>query len=110
MYSHSANEVTSAIQQGTYASSQTFNLTSNNIKEVRKILDELNGIEKALEESEKRRELEALTATIQAQIDSPKPNNTILHTALSDVKGFLLGVNVNLYTPVLLETIEKLIG
>ena len=101
----------SAIQQGTANSSQKFNLTSESNTEVRKVLDELNEMKNKFEkESEKRKELEAFISTIQTQINSPKPNRTILHATLSEVKNFLLGVNINLYTPTILDTISGLIG
>ncbi len=79
-------------------------------EEVKKILDELNNIKERLKEgSEERIELGELISIIQAQVNSPKPKDAILHAALSEVKGFLSGANVNLYTPVLKEIIEKLI-
>ena len=99
-----------AMQQGTHSSSQTFNLTNENSEDVKKVLDELNNVKGQLKEgSEERIELGVLITTIQTQISSPKPKGTILHAALSEAKSFLSGVNVNLFTPVLKDTIEKLI-
>ena len=99
-----------AMQQGAHNSSQTFSITEKNSEDLEKVFNELNKAKEQLaKESDSRRELEAHIATLQAQISSPKPSHTVVSTVLSEVKSFLLGVNVNLYTPVLKETIKRLI-
>lgn len=100
----------SAIQQGTHTSSQTFSLMSENSEKIKEVVDELNKVKEKLENDiEKREEIESLVSTIQAQVDTPKLNYNILNYALSDAKNFLLGLNVNLYTPTVIDTIGSLI-
>ena len=101
--------INSAIQQGTHTSSQTFSLTSENSEKIRGVVKELNKVKEKLENDiEKRKEIESLISIIQAQVDTPKLNYNILNYALSDAKNFLLGLNVNLYTPTVIDTIDSL--
>ena len=82
----------SNIQQGTIESSQNIEFSADLINEIQNFITELKGQKSHLDLSEDEdSEFNSEVATMEAQVASPKPKNTILKECLGSLKRILEG-------------------
>ncbi|ELA9340265.1 hypothetical protein ACEV8B_21925 [Vibrio parahaemolyticus] len=80
----------SNIQQGTINSNQSLNISSDAISEIKRFMSELSQSLNDLSlNKDGLDELKAECATLQAQVESPKPKVSILKECLSSAKSIL---------------------
>ncbi|MDO8998862.1 MAG: hypothetical protein Q7W45_03780 [Bacteroidota bacterium] len=101
----------SVIQQGSSHSSQTVNITSKNINDLKNFISELKGsIDKLQLESVKHSELLSEIATLEAQSNSPRPKVSIIGETLVTIRSILEGVAGNIATPLFQTVLPQLIA
>lgn len=102
----------SAIQQNTSHSKQNIEITSDGLSNIGLLIDE---IKKSLYDAEVDQatidELKAELATLQSQIDSPKPKTRIINESLNSIKNIFegaAGAALVQYSPQIIPLIEKI--
>lgn len=101
MHIHSI--VNSPIQQGTYNSQQSLTVNQNDIATVRNFLQEFTRSLKGLSlPDDTLREVEADVASIEAQLQSPKPKKGIVTEGLQSIRSILESVGASAIASVLL--------
>jgi hypothetical protein len=102
----------SQIQQGTEGSVQT--QVPVNIDQLRDLVEQISNEAEALDlADDDRRELEASIGTANAQLDSSRPNHSILRESLSSAQRILEGAagsGVAIALPQLIETLGHVIA
>jgi hypothetical protein len=99
----------SAIQSGSPGARQDVTIGDVNVGGIRSFLSELAARREdlGLPETESR-ELSAEVATLQAQIDSPRPKRRVITESLHTIRSLLEGVGGNLAAAPLLELIQHI--
>jgi hypothetical protein len=101
----------SQVQQDTWQSTQTANVNSLDPREVGKLLSSLKtGMDQLNLDSEQQAELAADISTIEAQIKSPKPKETMIREVLGSVRSILEGAVGSALAAGALSQIAKLLG
>jgi hypothetical protein len=89
---HVDQMIGSTIQQGTIGSSQTLNIGSEALEQLRAFIERLShSLDELQLQMDSRDELNAEVATVEAQLNSPKPKTSILREGLSSIKRILEG-------------------
>lgn len=98
-YEFNNNGPMTGTQQGTSNSTQTNNITTGNIPELREIINQLLVVSNQLNLlPEARQELTAEIETLQSQTRSPKPKPNIIKEALVSARTIVEGVIINTAT------------
>lgn len=101
----------SVIQQNSPGAVQNVTFNQEEKADLKSFLEELKqsleGLNLAVAE---QNEILAEINTVEAQIDSPKPKSIILKESLKTMRSILESVAANVYTPVLLEKLNLIIG
>jgi hypothetical protein len=100
----------SVIQQGSHGAIQNANLDTGELREIKRIIDELEkDLQKLDFSGDSLEELRLEMETIKLQLLSPKPKSIILSESLKTIKDLLLSVTANVYTPVIIEWIKAVL-
>ena len=101
----------SVIQQGSNQSSQSVDITSKGINDLKSFISELKtSIDKLQLEAEKHSELLSEIATLEAQANSPKPKVSIIGETLVTIRSILEGVAGNIASPLFQTVLPQLIA
>ena len=101
----------SQIQGGTIGSTQVFEHSEDELHDIRELIKELNasvsklGLERDIIE-ELRRDI----ATLEAQLDSPKPKLTIIHESFRSIRNIVEGAAGSAVTTGMLSRLGSLLG
>ena len=101
----------SQIQGGTSSSTQTLLLTESNLDEIRSLAKELHSSLCSLNLGrDEQEELSHEIATLEAQVDSPKPKSPIIRESLRSIRNVIEGATGNALATDILTKIGPLLG
>jgi hypothetical protein len=101
----------SIIQQGTEGSSATITLGSSELAQIRNLLAEINNSIVSFDLSgDQAAELRADVASIDAQLQSPKPKCSVIREALSSIRAIMEGITANVVTSSMLPKIIHILA
>jgi hypothetical protein len=102
--------VGSQIQQGTYQSAQAATFSQGELEAVASFVQSLKSNMPELDlEPEAKAEAESEVASIEAQLNSPRPKTVIIQECLQSLRAILEGLAGNLIAGMLLEQISGLL-
>ena len=100
----------STIQQGSPNAQQTFTLPQHDQTQLRSFLQELEkSLDKLPVSLKEKQELEAEIQTVNTQLQSPKPKESILQISLKTIKDILTSITANVYTTPLIEWLNNML-